>query len=122
MDPELEELIERARHHVVTDEEREQHRRSFAYGNCHLANESITREDIDRAADEQGDSVGGTRLEQAQELIKSGKPVTGYLSLYYKQGDDFAHKLEQVGGDVEKALEAAAERLEAGAKRLPRPG
>ena len=36
----------------MTDEEREEQRRSFAFGNVSLSNPRITREDIDRAADE----------------------------------------------------------------------
>jgi hypothetical protein len=47
----LEYLIERARRHTTTDAEREAQIRSFAYGNTHLENESITKADIDRAAE-----------------------------------------------------------------------
>lgn len=36
----------------VTPEEREEQRRSFAHGNAALANPDVTREDIDRAAEE----------------------------------------------------------------------
>jgi hypothetical protein len=45
------ELIERARRHVMTDQEREAQRRSFAYSNAHLDNPAITRADIDHAAE-----------------------------------------------------------------------
>lgn len=47
----LEYLIECARGHVMTEQERETQIRSFAYGNTHLENETITRADIDRAAE-----------------------------------------------------------------------
>jgi hypothetical protein len=48
--PNLDQLIERARKHKMTGEEREAQIRSFAYGNTHMENDKITREDIDRAA------------------------------------------------------------------------
>ena len=47
----LETLLESAKKVVLTPEEKEQQRRSFAYGNTHLENEAITREDIDRAVE-----------------------------------------------------------------------
>jgi len=46
----LKELIEMARRHQVTPEEREAQVRSFAYGNTHFENQTITKEDIDKAA------------------------------------------------------------------------
>ena len=36
----------------MTPDQREQQRRSFAYGNVHLHNGAVTREDVDRAAEE----------------------------------------------------------------------
>ena len=51
MSRKLEYLIERARSHVMTEPEREAQIRSFAYGNTHLENETITKADIDRAAE-----------------------------------------------------------------------
>jgi hypothetical protein len=47
----LEYLIEEARKHRVTDEERDAQIRSFTYGNTHLENASITRADVDKAVD-----------------------------------------------------------------------
>ena len=44
-------LIEGARGIRPTPEEKEEQRRSFAFGNTALANPNITREVIDRAAD-----------------------------------------------------------------------
>ena len=51
MSKNLEYLIERARRHVTTEQEREDQIRSFAYGNTRLENDSITRADIDKAAE-----------------------------------------------------------------------
>jgi hypothetical protein len=49
MNEDLKRLIERAREHKITPAEHQAQVRSFAYGNTHLENPSITREDIDRA-------------------------------------------------------------------------
>ena len=48
----LELLIEAARRREMTPAEQEAQRRSFAYGNTHFENERITRETVDRAAEE----------------------------------------------------------------------
>jgi hypothetical protein len=45
----LQYLIDRARGHKMSSEERDAQVRSFAYGNTHLENEAITKSDIDRA-------------------------------------------------------------------------
>ena len=47
----LEKLIEEARKHKITPEERDAQVRSFAYGNAHLENSAITRAGIDEAMD-----------------------------------------------------------------------
>jgi hypothetical protein len=47
----LELLIEMARNHKMTASEREAQVRSFAYGNTHFENATITRADVDRAVD-----------------------------------------------------------------------
>jgi hypothetical protein len=57
MSKELQQLIDRARRHEMSDSEREVQIRSFAYGNTHFENQTITREDIDQAAQ----SVRGQR-------------------------------------------------------------
>ena len=49
MDNNLQYLIECARRHVITASEREAQVRSFAYGNTHIENESITKADIEQA-------------------------------------------------------------------------
>lgn len=50
MSKELQQLIDRARQHKMTEAEREAQIRSFAYGNTHFENQTITRADIDQAA------------------------------------------------------------------------
>ena len=52
MSEELDGLIEMARTIRMTPEQAERQRRSFAYGNVKIENDSITRETIDRAAEE----------------------------------------------------------------------
>lgn len=52
MSSDLNKLIDDARDHVMTDEEREAQRRSFAYGNVHLHNPLVTRQMIDEVAAE----------------------------------------------------------------------
>jgi hypothetical protein len=52
MSEELQKLMALAREHEMTPEQREAQRRSFAYGNTHFENQDITRETIDRAAEE----------------------------------------------------------------------
>ena len=48
---ELNELLNAAGSAKSTPEQREAQRRSFVYGNTHLENELITREIVDRAAE-----------------------------------------------------------------------
>jgi hypothetical protein len=50
MSKELDVLIDVARTVRMTSEEREQQRRSFAYGNTKIENERITKATIDKAA------------------------------------------------------------------------
>lgn len=51
MSPELEKLLDMARKVQMTPEQAEEQRRSFAYGNTKIENDSITRDTINRAAD-----------------------------------------------------------------------
>jgi hypothetical protein len=51
MTRQLENLLEAAKKIVLTPEEKEQQRRSFAYGNTKIENSRITREMVDEAAD-----------------------------------------------------------------------
>jgi hypothetical protein len=52
MNEPLEKLVEAARRITPSKADKEHQRRSFAYGNTHFENELITREMIDKAADE----------------------------------------------------------------------
>jgi len=54
MDNRLQELLERAKNVVLSPPEKEEQRRSFAYGNTNISNPRITREMIDRAAEALG--------------------------------------------------------------------
>ncbi len=54
----LESLLDAARKVVPTPEEKEQQRRSFAYGNTKIENSRITREMVDTAADAIGEPKG----------------------------------------------------------------
>ncbi len=51
MSDELLTLIEAARSVKMTVEQREEQRRSFAYGNSKIENDRITRETVDREAE-----------------------------------------------------------------------
>lgn len=51
MGKDLEMLIEQAKQRKMTPEQREEQRRSFAYGNTKIENERITRKMIDEAAE-----------------------------------------------------------------------
>jgi hypothetical protein len=50
----LEDLLEAAKQIVLTPEEKEAQRRSFAYGNTKIGNPHITREMVDREAEALG--------------------------------------------------------------------
>ena len=47
----LEILIERARQIKMTPRDREEQRRSFAYGNANIENSAVTREIVEHVAD-----------------------------------------------------------------------
>lgn len=51
MSKELEQLLEAAMLHRFSPEEKEEHRRSFAFGNTKIENPRITRELIDEEAE-----------------------------------------------------------------------
>ena len=52
MNAELDELISAARRTTMTPQQKEEQRRSFAYGNTNIENDHVTREVIDEAARE----------------------------------------------------------------------
>ena len=54
MPPTLQELLDEAKTLVLTQEEKEEQRRSFAYGNTRIENLRITREMVDQDADALG--------------------------------------------------------------------
>ena len=47
----LQHLIDLAKQHKITEQERDAQVRSFTYGNTHLENASVTRADVDKAVD-----------------------------------------------------------------------
>ena len=50
----LQQLLDKARRKELTPEEKEEQRRSFAYGNTKIENPRITREMVDKAAEDIG--------------------------------------------------------------------
>jgi hypothetical protein len=54
MPTKLQELLDQAKSHVLTSEEKEEQRRSFAYGNTKIENPRITRQMVDEEADALG--------------------------------------------------------------------
>jgi hypothetical protein len=59
MPTKLQELLEQAKNAVPTQQEKEEQRRSFAYGNTKIENPRITRETIDREAESLGAPKNG---------------------------------------------------------------
>lgn len=51
MTRELNDLIEAAKRVIVSPEEKEEQRRSFAFGNTNIENPRITRETVDKEAE-----------------------------------------------------------------------
>jgi hypothetical protein len=51
MTKELQALLDAAKNFVMTPEQKEEQRRSFAYGNTNIENPRITRETVNQAAD-----------------------------------------------------------------------
>lgn len=59
MTDDLKALIEKARHYVITPEERREQLISTAYGNAHYENPNITKDDIRAVADRIDDERKG---------------------------------------------------------------
>ena len=57
----LQELLDAAKNVVLTQQEKEEQRRSFAYGNTRIGNPRITREMVDREADALGQTEADIR-------------------------------------------------------------
>lgn len=53
----LAQLVAKAMKHQITAEEQEAQRRSFVYGNTHLSNPNVTREMVDKAANDNPKSL-----------------------------------------------------------------
>ena len=51
MTKELEQLLEAAKNTIISPEESEEQRRSFAYGNTHIETSQITRETVNEEAE-----------------------------------------------------------------------
>lgn len=51
MSERLQKLIDAAREKPMSSVEKEEQRRSFAYGNAHIENERVTREMVNEAAE-----------------------------------------------------------------------
>lgn len=51
MPTDFQQLLEAARQYRYTSEQKEEHRRSFAFGNTNIENSRVTREVIDRQAE-----------------------------------------------------------------------
>ncbi len=60
MNRELKDLLKKTESVVMTPEQREEQCRDFAYGNAKISNPAVTREMVDRAAEEY-DSERGER-------------------------------------------------------------
>jgi hypothetical protein len=52
MTEKLKELLEKAKNIKLSPEQKEEQRRSFAYGNTNIENPRVTRETVDQAAEE----------------------------------------------------------------------
>jgi hypothetical protein len=59
MPDELERLLEAAKYRPFTPAEREEQRRSFAYGNANIENSDVTRETIDEQANDLNENGDG---------------------------------------------------------------
>jgi hypothetical protein len=59
MTNELQQLLEAARKIVMTDNDKEEQRRSFAYGSAKIENDDVTREMVDEAAERLGQKSYG---------------------------------------------------------------
>jgi hypothetical protein len=61
----LQELLDEAKRNGSTSQEKEEQRRSFAYGNTKIENSRITRETVDREAE-------SLKRENADPSLRSG--------------------------------------------------
>jgi hypothetical protein len=59
MTNEMKQLLDAARKIVMTDNDKEEQRRSFAYGSAKIENDDVTREMVDKAAERLGQKIHG---------------------------------------------------------------
>ena len=59
MTKEMQQLLEEASKIIMTDNDREEQRRSFAYGSAKIENDDVTREMVDKAAERLGRKAYG---------------------------------------------------------------
>lgn len=59
MTKEMHQLLEEARKIIMSDSDKEEQRRSFAYGSAKIENDDVTRDMVDRAAERLGQKVYG---------------------------------------------------------------
>ncbi len=64
MDEKMRNLLKAAEKIEMSDEEKEAQRRSFAYGNANLSNPNITREMIDKEAEELREPLNADNFEE----------------------------------------------------------
>ena len=69
----LQELLDEARKNVLTSQEKEEQRRSFAYGNTKIENSRITREMIDQEAE-------SLKKENPLPTSQTGPPPNGTIA------------------------------------------
>jgi hypothetical protein len=69
----LQELLDEARKSVLTSQEKEEQRRSFAYGNTKIENSRITREMIDQEAE-------SLKKENPLPTSQTGPPPNGTIA------------------------------------------
>ena len=67
----LQQLLDEAKKTVQTPQEKEEQRRSFAYGNIKIENPRITREMIDRAAEALDKALQIPRLTRNEKAMES---------------------------------------------------
>lgn len=88
-------LVEASRYKLMTEDEKDEQRRRFAYGNVALSNPAVTREDIDQAADELQEQVlDWDYALEARPISKGATPKMDVqlpgpvFDRYYREPDD----------------------------------
>lgn len=107
----LNELLDRAKTVTMTDEEKEEQRRDFAYGNTRLSNPAITREMVDEVADKMATrddelrrQVGEPKPYLVQRLLARAEPFLEADSIFRFYAADHMGAGEFEHGILEEAL------------------